>query len=393
MSQKDLFKDKSFLRKMTTRTLKLNNIKQLIDLNGDKTNFELRFQVNALNGEEFQALVVTQETLDQNIPLDYQIANGTISGHIVADKNIYQNYCLLLKCDSGEVDVEVITDIKDIPGVEVPVQEQPQVFNQQQQQQQMFLQQQQQQQMMMPPQQFNQQKKKVLSKKNEWRLQDYIFLAIGICLLLVLGWMFYKYMTKPDENKLNENLINNINSTIDEKINNTTENISKIIENKLDGSISDNLGKKIDEKLQTSTESLSKILDGKLNHVDENLGKLIDNKLNNVDGNLGKIIDSKLNNVDGNLGNLIDSKLSHTTEALSRTLEETLSKKESVLPEGFNENLSKLSNIEEALDGITKKLQKTNDGVIEPPLQVSSPMKIDIKDSLSAKLKNLKKFN
>ena len=73
---------------------KLNNIKQLIDLNKDKKNFELDFQVESSDGKHFDALVVTQEMLDSETPLEYQKAEGFISGKIVADKDIYQNYLL-----------------------------------------------------------------------------------------------------------------------------------------------------------------------------------------------------------------------------------------------------------------------------------------------------------
>ena len=80
-------------------TYQLSNIKQLIDLNGDLTNFNLEFDVKATNGETFEALVVTQETLDTNQSLSYQEAKGSISGSINSDKGIYQNYFLILRAD------------------------------------------------------------------------------------------------------------------------------------------------------------------------------------------------------------------------------------------------------------------------------------------------------
>jgi hypothetical protein len=75
---------------------KLSKVKQLIDLNGDLTNFNLTFNVESSNGSEFEAIVVDQATLDNNASLDYKKAPGSISGSIIADKNVYQNAMYLL---------------------------------------------------------------------------------------------------------------------------------------------------------------------------------------------------------------------------------------------------------------------------------------------------------
>ena len=92
---------------------KLSNIKQLIDLNKDKKNFELDFQVESSDGKHFDALIVTQEMLDSENPLEYQKAQGFISGKIVADKDVYQNFFLLLKSNEP-VECKVMINIKDI---------------------------------------------------------------------------------------------------------------------------------------------------------------------------------------------------------------------------------------------------------------------------------------
>ena len=76
-------------------------------------NFELNFKITAKNGESFFAAVTTQETLDSGDQLEYQTVNGTISGNIVSDENVYKNYFLLLKSDEP-VEVEVTTEIKEI---------------------------------------------------------------------------------------------------------------------------------------------------------------------------------------------------------------------------------------------------------------------------------------
>ena len=83
-----------------TKTYSLSKMKQLIDLNGDITNFDLTFTATSKDGCVFDALVVDQTTLDSNPSLEYKKAEGTISGTIVSDKGVYQNYFLLLKSDT-----------------------------------------------------------------------------------------------------------------------------------------------------------------------------------------------------------------------------------------------------------------------------------------------------
>jgi hypothetical protein len=89
--------------------------KQLIDLNGDSINFDLTFTATSSENADFHALVVDQNTLDK-VPhdsLEFKRASGSISGNIVSDKNIYQNYFLCLKSDKP-CQVEVIINKKEI---------------------------------------------------------------------------------------------------------------------------------------------------------------------------------------------------------------------------------------------------------------------------------------
>ena len=90
-------------------------MKQLVDLNGDTTNFDLTFSVTSKDKALFDVIVVDQTTLDSNPSLDYKhVTNGSISGNIVSDKGVYQNYFLMLKADTP-CQCEVITEIKEIP--------------------------------------------------------------------------------------------------------------------------------------------------------------------------------------------------------------------------------------------------------------------------------------
>ena len=97
-----------------TNTYKIGKLKQLIDLNGDNTNFNISFKVTSENGEDFNALVVDQKTLDSGDELNYKLANGVLSGTINADKNVYQNYFLILKADTP-TNVTVEINIEELP--------------------------------------------------------------------------------------------------------------------------------------------------------------------------------------------------------------------------------------------------------------------------------------
>lgn len=98
----------------TKKTYTLGKIKQLIDLNGDSTNFDLSFKVTCKDDTPFDLLVVDQTTLDNTPELQYKKVNNTISGNIVSDKNIYQNFFLILKSDK-KCDVNVELTKKVLP--------------------------------------------------------------------------------------------------------------------------------------------------------------------------------------------------------------------------------------------------------------------------------------
>ena len=98
----------------------INKVKKLIDLNEQLVNFDLTFSVSCKEGVPFEALVVDQNTLDSNPNLEYKKAsNGTISGHLVSDKNTYQNFFLILQSDK-ECEVEVTIQRKEIAPQQQP---------------------------------------------------------------------------------------------------------------------------------------------------------------------------------------------------------------------------------------------------------------------------------
>lgn len=96
----------------TKKTYSLGKIKQLIDLNGDTTNFDLSFNVTCKDDVTFNLLVVDQTTLDTTEVLEYKDVHKGMSGSIVANENVYQNYYLVLKSDTPcKVEVEITKKI------------------------------------------------------------------------------------------------------------------------------------------------------------------------------------------------------------------------------------------------------------------------------------------
>jgi ElaB/YqjD/DUF883 family membrane-anchored ribosome-binding protein len=99
----------------TSNIYDVTEIKQLINLNKDKTNFSLDFEVKSVDGSPFKALVVSESNLNSGEELEYKdVQEGHITGNILNDKGVYQNYFLLLKSDTP-TKCEVILDIKDVP--------------------------------------------------------------------------------------------------------------------------------------------------------------------------------------------------------------------------------------------------------------------------------------
>jgi hypothetical protein len=111
---------------MTTvsKVYQIGKIKQLIDLNGDSTNFQADFHVFSKDKQPFELTVTDQTSLDNDPVIKYQeVKNGDISGSISHDKNVYQNYFLVLKSESPCTCTVEITK-KEIPKAvpQLPVQ-------------------------------------------------------------------------------------------------------------------------------------------------------------------------------------------------------------------------------------------------------------------------------
>lgn len=97
-----------------SKTYRLSKVNQLIDLNGELINFETTFRAKSKNGEPFELLVIDQATLDNTQNVEFKKIPGEISGTVRQDKNVYQNYSLILRADPPcDCDVEVNT--REIP--------------------------------------------------------------------------------------------------------------------------------------------------------------------------------------------------------------------------------------------------------------------------------------
>jgi hypothetical protein len=99
----------------TTTKYSINQFKQIIPLNENIVNFELNFDIQSENNLPFKAVVLSEDELNSENPINYQdVTNGVINGNIVNDKGVYQLYYLLLKADQP-VDCNLTLDIKEIP--------------------------------------------------------------------------------------------------------------------------------------------------------------------------------------------------------------------------------------------------------------------------------------
>jgi hypothetical protein len=84
---------------ITTHTYTISKVQKLVDLNTDLVNYRIEFSITSPENKPFEMLIINQQTLDTTPPeeLEYRQVNGSISGEVVSDKNIYQNYFIILR--------------------------------------------------------------------------------------------------------------------------------------------------------------------------------------------------------------------------------------------------------------------------------------------------------
>lgn len=255
--------------KMSTTRYKISSIKQLIDLNGKAVNFQLGFKAKSVNNDVFDALVVTQEMLDSNEPLNYQRAEGEISGNITNDNGVYNNYFLCLKSDKP-IDIDVGIKINEIPQ-QSPPQQPPQ--QQLQQPEQSFKKQKYQRVPTQPQQQpppilddYQDEEETIVAPVKKSKKSDYtmIYIFVGVFLFLLLAGFGYYYYTKtvaPPQPAVVESK--------------TTDLILKNVEDGFN-----NLGLKLNEVSSQVTNGLTDNI-GKMEHnLTENLHELSEKIIN-----------------------------------------------------------------------------------------------------------------
>jgi hypothetical protein len=175
------------------KSYKITSQAQLIDLNGESTNFDIHFHVQSDNKEPFEISVVDQQKLDSGTNIDFQNANeGVLSGNLNATDNIYQNYYLALKA-TKDCNVQVKLDKKELP---IESQNQGQMQPEQMQPEQM-----QQGQM----QQGHMQQGQMQQGQGNFFTNNWKFILVIVVCVLCLGLWYY--FSKKNTNKDNLNTL------------------------------------------------------------------------------------------------------------------------------------------------------------------------------------------
>lgn len=195
-----------------THNLELTTRHQLLDLNRDKVNFVLNFNIVAEDNKHFFVIILTQKEVDKYGNLDeieMKTAPGKISGTITVKDNVYENYILLLKSnDNCKVSVDL-----DVEEVEPELNDVQENFNE-----------------MSEPQGnigYEVSEDNIPIYRKTW---FWIFLFI---LLLMVGYLGYNYIQNRKENyQLGENIAqaakissNNKEHNLDMDLENSGNNI------------------------------------------------------------------------------------------------------------------------------------------------------------------------
>lgn len=98
-----------------THILNVTSVKQLVDLNKQLTNFKCQFHVESENKQPFEMIVINQRLLDKQEDIEFiNVEDGVNSGEFVMDKNIYDNWFLVLR-SKQPVKVFVKIDTEPLP--------------------------------------------------------------------------------------------------------------------------------------------------------------------------------------------------------------------------------------------------------------------------------------
>jgi hypothetical protein len=96
---------------------KIGTSPQLIDMNQDLKNFHLTFRCTSkIPNKSFSICALTQKELDQKgiENIDLKDSQGSISGTIISDDDVYHNYVLVIKAPE-DTDVVIEIQAREIP--------------------------------------------------------------------------------------------------------------------------------------------------------------------------------------------------------------------------------------------------------------------------------------
>ena len=91
----------------------LNKTQQLIDLNDNMVNFDIKFVIRGKDShKQFFVSTVSQEQLDNDYDITFEESEqGVITGSLINTNDIHDNYYLLLKSSEDDVEVDIVIDI------------------------------------------------------------------------------------------------------------------------------------------------------------------------------------------------------------------------------------------------------------------------------------------
>lgn len=98
----------------TTKTLTLDKVRQLVDLNGELTNFVARFIITPKTDAPYEYTIASQTMLDNSETLNFLPAKGPVQKEFSIEEDLYQNHFLVLKSNSPH-EVDIIIQREALP--------------------------------------------------------------------------------------------------------------------------------------------------------------------------------------------------------------------------------------------------------------------------------------
>jgi hypothetical protein len=101
--------------KMVVKSLTLDKIKQLVDINGDMTNFKALIEINPADATaEYELAFVNQTILDNAEDFDYTSTRGPFRHAFTSSDDMYQNHFVCLRSTSP-LDVNINVTVEELP--------------------------------------------------------------------------------------------------------------------------------------------------------------------------------------------------------------------------------------------------------------------------------------